>query len=701
MNESSARVLVADDDATMRLLLQTALESKGFSVSLAEDGTEALSAFRDGNFDVVLLDVEMPGLSGFEVCESIRHGWGRHIPVVLITGNDDVVSIERAFACGATDFISKPINWSLIGHRLRYVLNSAAMFQSLNAAQAQNRAILRALPDLLLKVDDQGRVREQHGEPGLQRAFLGEETVRQLPQHVMNDYLLGLERARKAGNVQNGEWIVTDEQGRKRYFDVRIAAMGQDEALCLLHDATERREAEQRIRYLAYFDPLTGLHNRQFFQEQLRRELVQAERQGERLAVLFMDLDGFKRINDSLGHHVGDLILQGVAARLSSVLRSSDLVGRAIEDFPQDAVDVMDIARLGGDEFTALLPRIQYPEDTLAVAQRIRRLICLPFLIEGRELVVTTSIGIATYPDDAGDATTLLKYADSAMYAAKAGGRDICEYYSSALTDRAMQRMSLESGLRLALERDEFRLTYQPQVDSRSRAICAVEALIRWQHPEKGLVPPMDFIPLAEEIGVILPIGAWVLRTACRDAMRWQALGLGPIQMAVNLSPVQFRNPDLKADILESLRQSGLPAAQLELEITESTLMEDTGLALSILRDLRDMGIHIALDDFGTGYSSLAYLKQLPLSRLKVDRSFVCDMPDSKQDEAILRAVIALAHNLDMHVIAEGVETHAQYTALAALGCDSMQGYLFSKPVPFDSIVTLLAQRPVELAKET
>ena len=700
MTEAAARILVADDDPTMRLLMQEVLQARGFAVSLAEDGLEALAAFGAARYDLVLLDVDMPGLSGFDVCQEIRHGRGQHIPVILITGHDDVESIERAYACGATDFISKPINWTLIGYRLRYILNAAAMFQSLNVAEAQNRAILRALPDLLLKVEGRGRIIDLHGKSSLQRAFLGDGDNPRLPAHLVPEYLACTEQARLTGTVQNVEWIAVDPDGRERYFDGRIAVMGPDEALCLLHDATERREAEQKIRHLAYFDPLTGLHNRQFFQEQLRCELQQAQLHGERLAVLFMDLDGFKRINDSLGHHIGDQILRGVATRLGSVLRASDLVGRPAEECLGDEVDVMEVARLGGDEFTALLPRIRQPQDALAVAHRIRRLVSSPFVIEGRELVVTTSIGVAIYPDDAEDATTLLKYADSAMYAAKAAGRDICEYYSAALTDRAMHRMSLESSLRQALDRNEFHLVYQPQVDSGTRRICAVEALIRWRHPDTGLVSPMDFIPLAEEIGLILPIGSWVLKTACRDAMRWQALGLGPIQMAVNLSPVQFRNPELKAEILETLRATGLPAGQLELEITEGTLMEDTGRAMSTLQDLRAIGIQIALDDFGTGYSSLSYLKELPLSRLKVDRCFVRDMPDSRRDEAILRAVIALAHNLDMQVIAEGVETAAQYAALASLGCDTIQGFHFSKPVPFGDIIGLLARHPWEVETE-
>jgi predicted signal transduction protein with EAL and GGDEF domain len=577
------RVLVADDDPTVGLLMQAALEAQGYAVTVVEDGTSALAVFRANPADVVLLDVEMPGLTGYEVCEEIRRGWGADIPVVLVTGHDDVASIEHAYQSGATDFMAKPINWTLIGHRLRYIL----------------------------------------------RAF---------------------------------------------------------------HDAAERRLAEQHVRRLAYFDTLTGLPNRQSFNERLERELARSRRGGPGLAVLFLDLDGFKGINDSLGHGFGNLVLQWVADRLHTGLRPGDVLGRQIDGASNTApqMDDLSIARLGGDEFTVLLPSIENTEDALVIAHRIRELIGRPLVIDGQEIVMTASIGIALFPDDAQDAETLLMHAETAMYAAKAEGRSNCQYYSASLTERAVARLELESALYQALERQEFHLVYQPQIDAVSGIIRGVEALIRWQHPEKGLISPLDFIPLAEEIGLILPIGAWVLQTACADAIRWQALGLPLIRMSVNISPIQFRDRDLQEKILAVLATTGLPAAHLEIEITESTLMEDASRTLELMHSLRDQGIHIALDDFGTGYSSLQYLKQLPLTKLKIDRAFVRDMPDSKADEAIVRAVVSLAQTLGMQVTAEGVESGDQHVVLAALGCHTIQGFHFSKPVSFDAMTALL-----------
>lgn len=582
--DRSLRVLVADDDPTVGVLMQAALEAQGYSVTGVNDGTAALAAFRAEPADLVLLDVEMPGLTGYEVCKEIRRGWGSDIPVVLVTGHDDVDSIEYAYESGATDFMSKPINWTLIGHRLRYIL----------------------------------------------RAF---------------------------------------------------------------RDAAERRLAEQRVRRLAYFDTLTGLPNRQSFHELLEREIARTKRGGLGLAVMYLDLDGFKGINDSLGHGIGNLVLQWIADRLRSGLRASDVLGRQTDETGKvdaGSVNAANIARLGGDEFTVLLPCIEHAEDALIVAHRIREMIGRPFVIDDQEIVMTASIGIALFPDDANDPETLLAHADTAMYAAKAEGRGSCRYYSASLTERAVARLEMESALHLALERKEFQLAYQPQIDIHSGAICGVEALIRWQRPEIGPVSPLDFIPLAEEIGLIVPIGAWVLQTACADAMRWNALGLPPIQMSVNISPLQFRDPEFQETIRAAIASTGLPASQLEIEITESTLMEDATRTLELMNSLREHGIHIALDDFGTGYSSLQYLKQLPLNKLKVDRAFVCDMPDSKADEAIVRAVVSLARTLDMRVTAEGVETAEQRALLAELGCHLIQGFHFSKPVSFDMVATLL-----------
>ena len=575
-------VLVADDDPTLGVLMQASLEAQGYSVTVVEDGTAALAAFRAAPADVVLLDVEMPGLSGYEVCEEIRRHWGPDIPVVLVTGHDDIESVEHAYRSGATDFMPKPINWTLIGHRLHYVL----------------------------------------------RAF---------------------------------------------------------------RDATERRLAEQRAQRLAYFDTLTGLPNRQSVHELLERELARVRRNinGHSLALLLLDLDGFKSINDSLGHGIGNQMLQRVADRLRNGLRTGDIIGRLTGDACVEAAEGL-VARLGGDEFTVVLPYMVRVEDALLIAHRIRELIGRPFVFENRSIVMTASIGIALFPDDGQDAETLLMHAETAMYAAKSEGRNNCQYYRSSLTERAIARLELESELHRALKHKEFCLVYQPQVDACSGVIVGVEALIRWQHPEKGLISPLDFIPLAEEIGLILPIGAWVLQTACADAMRWQAMGLPPIQISVNISPIQFRDPDLQKNILAAHVSTGLPASRLEIEITESTLMEDAAHALRVMQSLRDQGIHIALDDFGTGYSSLQYLRQLPLTKLKIDRAFVRDMPASKADQAIVRSVITLAKALDMRVTAEGVETGDQHAALAELGCHIIQGFYFSGPVPFEGIVGLL-----------
>jgi diguanylate cyclase (GGDEF)-like protein len=399
-----------------------------------------------------------------------------------------------------------------------------------------------------------------------------------------------------------------------------------------------------------------------------------------------MDLDGFKSINDTLGHNAGDLILRSAAERLQRSMRPSDMVSRD----PESGGDV-EFARLGGDEFTALLLDIECPQDALLVARRILELMRRPHVVSGQEVALTTSIGVALYPDDGEDAATLLKHADTAMYHAKDSGRNNCKFYSAALTEVAVRRVEMATNLRLALERGEFQLVYQPQLDAASGRFDSVEALLRWEHPVQGTIGPLTFIPSAEETGLILPIGRWVLQTACADAVRWQRDG-HPLRVAVNLSPLQFRDPNLVGMIQDVLAQTGLPAELLEVEITESVAMEDTAATLATLNALRDHGVRIALDDFGTGYSSLSYLKRMPLSHLKVDRSFVSGLPHDGESQAIVRAILAMADSLGLNVTAEGVETLEQAQALHAMGCEALQGYLFSRPVPAARIPALLAQ---------
>ena len=434
-----------------------------------------------------------------------------------------------------------------------------------------------------------------------------------------------------------------------------------------------REQAEEAVRFVATHDSLTRLPNRVMFGQRLEHALGQAARHGRRLAVLFIDLDRFKIINDTLGHDVGDAVLREAARRLTDSLRASDTV-----------------ARLGGDEFVVLLEELSDPMYVTAVAHKLTAAIAEPVVLGGREYRVTASIGASTYPDDSVDAQSLLKNADIAMYRAKESGRNTFQFYSAQLNLHTVERLTLESGLRRALERDELLLRFQPQVELRSGRITGVEALVRWQHPEHGLLTPGRFIAIAEETGLIVPIGNWVLQAACKAHRDWELRGLPPVRISVNLSARQFVHESLIRDIRGLMGGDGFGLGCLELEITESMVMRDPDRVVALLRDLRQMSVRVAIDDFGTGQSSLAYLKHFPVDTLKIDRSFIAGIPGDLGDAAITQAVIAMAHNLGMTVIAEGVETRAQRDFLAAQGCDEYQGYFFAEPLPAEEVLALL-----------
>ncbi len=445
-------------------------------------------------------------------------------------------------------------------------------------------------------------------------------------------------------------------------------------ALGTLNDITERKRAEETIKQMAYYDSLTGLPNRLLFQDRLRQALGRARRDGAQVALLFLDLDRFKVINDTLGHHIGDLLLQAVALRLGGCIRNGDTV-----------------ARMGGDEFTVVLPNIASERDAAEVAQRILDVIAPPFALAKHELFVTTSIGISLYPPDGEDMDVLLQHADTAMYRAKERARNTFQFYAPAMNAAALRKLELEQHMRHGLERREFVVYYQPRVSSYTGEMRGMEALVRWQHPERGLIAPSEFIPLAEETGLIVPLGTWVLRTACRQNKVWQETGFRPLRVSVNLSAQQFQQPALVDQVAAVLAETGLEARYLELEITESMTMMQVERSMLVLPALKAMGVQIAIDDFGTGYSSLSYLKRFPIDTLKIDRSFVRDLTSDVNDAAIADAVIALAHSLNLSVTAEGVETEAQLCFLQERRCDEIQGYLVSRPVPADDFARLLA----------
>ncbi len=446
----------------------------------------------------------------------------------------------------------------------------------------------------------------------------------------------------------------------------------------LEHNIERRTKAEARIRHLAHHDALTNLPNRTLLEERLADALAEAGRKGNMLALLHLDLDRFKRVNDVVGHALGDHMLQAVVERLTAIAPDADMV-----------------ARVGGDEFTILLPEISRAQDAVDVANRALEALRQPLTVDHREFHTTASMGISFYPNDADETDTLLRNADIAMYRAKEQGRDNYQLYAPAMHAQIAERMTLENELRRALEHGELVVYYQPQVEIANGRIVGVEALVRWQHPQRGLMLPGDFIPLAEESGLIVPLGTWVLRTACAQAKAWQEAGLPPIRVGVNLSARQFQQGNPSEVVELALQETGLDAHCLQLEITETVAMQDIDFTIATLSNLKKMGVQVAIDDFGTGHSSLNYVKRLPIDEVKIDRSFVRDLTTDSNDAAIVGSVVAMTHKLHLKALAEGVETEEQLAFLKKRGCDLVQGFLFARPMPAEAVEKMIAQGTV------
>jgi diguanylate cyclase (GGDEF)-like protein len=683
-------VLVVDDDTAMRMLERASLEQAGFAVEEAENGVEALAAIPRLRPDAVLLDVMMPGMDGFETCRELRKLPGCDLtPVLMVTGLDDTESIDQAYQTGATHFITKPINWGLLGHYVRYLLRAGNAFENLRKSERKNEALLNALPDLMLRLDRAGVVLEFKGTRSEARSrslgrFVGKPIQEMLPGDIALQSMNAMERAFLTNEAQVFEYQLFVKDS-KYFYEARVVVSGEDEILAIIRDITERKRAEEQILHLAYFDTLTGLANRILFKDRLTQSIERARRDGKMVAVLFLDLDRFKFINDTLGHDTGDILLKEVAGRIGNCLRKSDAIGRPCVG---DSSTVL--SRLGGDEFSVLLCDIESAEDAARIVKRLIEEVSKNFALEQHEIFVTASAGVALYPHDGEDAESLLKNADTAMYNAKEQGRNNAQFYTQSMNAKAYERLAMETNLRKALERQEFVLFYQPQVDLATGAVTGVEALIRWHHPELGMVSPAEFIPMAEETGLIVPIGDWVLRTACLQAVTWRAMGVFPIRVAVNLSAHQLRKKDLVRTVSEILEETHCDPRLLELEVTESAVMHNADSAISIMNSFKKMGMRIAIDDFGTGYSSLGHLRSFPVDILKIDRSFVKDISTSTDDAAITSAIIAMAGQLNLKTIAEGVETEEQLAFLRDHRCHEIQGYFVSPPVSADAVLPFL-----------
>ena len=664
-------VLVAAEDTPHRKVILDVLEKFGFQMLTAADGKAALDTFSNNQPDAVLLDVQLPGLDGFAVCKSMRmQEAGRETPIFMVTEREDKESVENAYLVGATDIIIKPIALPVLPYRIRHALRTARSLSDLTG-------LIRAIPDLIFIVNEDGEVQDGLSGPGathtLQiKALMTASQINFYPCENDDRARACIKRALETGKPQVYEHEL---EGLDIHLETRFVTRDKNTVLAIVRDITERKSAEAKIYNLAYYDELTELPNRELFSKSLERTISIAKRDNEKFAVLFVDLDRFKRINDTLGHSIGDKLLKDVAGRLAKCTRSTDSVAQ-LDPVASGAIK---LARLGGDEFVVKLYGIKSEESVATVASRIISALTPPFTCAGHQFVVTPSIGIALYPQDGRTGEELLMNADSAMYRAKNVGRNNYKFFSETMRTKSLHRLDLENLIRSAIDEQQFDLYFQPKVDAESFRLVGAEALLRWHHPERGTIAPDDFIPIAEDTGLIVPIGQWVLHEACKQVKVWSTSPVGAVPVSVNISSHQFHDSGLVKDVFDAISDAGIDARNLELEITESVLLQDVDKTLEALNVLKDAGISLAIDDFGTGYSSLSYLKRFPIDTIKIDRSFVKDLHHDPDDAAICAAILAMSIQLGLNVVAEGVETREQLEFLRRHRCNHIQGFVCSE----------------------
>ena len=683
-------LLIEDNAGDARLIREMFNEHGALDIELVRATTmsEAEGQLSQRTFDIMLLDLGLPDSQGLDAVRR-AHSAAPRVPLVVLTGMDDESLAAQALQVGAQDYLIKgQIETRGLLRALRYAVERKTMEEALFVEKERAQVTLNCIGDAVICTDASGNItflnivaekmtswsrQEANGRPMAEVFQILDANTREM---TLNPMEISVEKNCTVHLPVN--CILVRRDGSEVPIENSVAPIHDREgkppgAVVVFRDVSAARAMALEMTHSAQHDFLTGMPNRMLLNDRVNQAIAWAQRHAKKVAVLFLDLDGFKHINDSLGHATGDKLLQSVAKRLVDCVRGSDTVSRQ-----------------GGDEFVVLLTEVGHSEDAAITARRMLHTVAQAHSVDQHDLHVTTSIGVSVFPDDGQDAGTLIKNADTAMYQAKENGRQSYQFFKPAMNVRAVERQSIEESLRRALEREEFLVQYQPKVNLKTLEITGAEALIRWKHPVRGMVPPSDFIPIAEDCGLIVPIGNWVLREACKQARTWMDAGLPLATMAVNISAMEFRDEDFLDGVFRILRETGLDPAALELELTESVLMKRAESTQSILKILRGSGIQLAVDDFGTGYSSLSYLRKFPIDALKIDQSFIRQITTAPDETTIVTAVISMGRSLKLRVVAEGVETMEELTFLQAHQCEEAQGYYFSRPVLPEQFARLL-----------
>ncbi len=693
MNSRPSRLLIVDDNEMNRDMLARRLARKGYVIGLADSARDLLPRVKEDGIDLVLLDIEMPEVSGLDALQSLRESYSPNdLPIIMVTAKNQSDDIVKALELGANDYLTKPIDFPVALARISTQLSHKNAQEALRESEERYALAARGANDGLW--DWNLMTGAVYFSPRW-KAMLG------FQENEIEDRLEEwLDRIHDADRERVQQEIDAHQKGLTPHYESEHRLLHKDGGFrwmlsrgLAVHDATGKAlrmaGSQTDITERKVSDPLTGLPNRLLFIDRLGRLIKHSKRRKDHLfAVLFLDLDGFKMINDSLGHLAGDQLLVGVASRLEKCLRSSDTVARLGETFT--------VARLGGDEFTILLDDIKEPDDANRAAERLMKSLAPPFLLAGKEIFTSISIGIALSNTAYEEPEDMLRDADTAMYRAKSLGKARFEVFDADMRASVMARLQLETDMRRALERNEFRNVYQPIVALDSGRIVGFEALMRWQHPTRGMIGPEEFIFVAEETGLIRDLGWWSLREACRQMSTWRARSKAYVDltMSVNVSAKQLLQPHLVEEMKKLLVETALPPEALKLEITESAVMADPAAAAAMLQQIKSLGIRLAIDDFGTGYSSLSYLHRFPLDTLKIDRSFISGDGEGSEGMEIARTIMPMAKTLRLDVVAEGVETIEQVGLLKRLQCKYAQGYYFSKPLAPEEVPPLLSEEP-------